>query len=145
MAPNVEITWWFSTAGPVTGWKEWPERRPLDGRAGQDFWIRVAAKNMGETRPWDAINNLVVPAALDIERVVGQGALLDGAENSEVGDPPDHRVRWFYNRTYWPRGLVWMQRYHLRFPAGRDADVVLLYDLNDGVEETTSKRVIALA
>lgn len=138
-----KVNWWWSQAGPGTKYQPWDEGQDLDLSPGSAVWVRVAAKNDGETT--DGHANFVVPVQVEVARYDQDTRVYtsprEGAENETAGFPPDHEVRFFSVERNWLAEQVWMGIYLVVVPENVAGTVTLLYDL--GVVESARRLTVA--
>jgi hypothetical protein len=142
----VQIAWWWSQSGPTGGYQPWGDE-PLKLSAGSAVWVRVAATTDPDAAAVDGHANFVVPVGVEALsfglRSGDYEHALVGAENENVGQPPDHQVRFFSAERRLTPSFTWVAIYLVVIPIGVDGEVPLLYEVvADGQEQ--SKRLVSV-
>lgn len=118
--PEAKIDWWWSREEPKSGYQSWGPGDPLEVTPGETLWVRVAVTNVGEASSRVTVLNMLAPAVVEIAKWdTASGEYEDprqGAENEQIGMPPERSVKYFFLERHWPVGLTWVQIYRVTVP-----------------------------
>ena len=112
--PEAQISWGRGSVGFSGPFESWEPGDPVEISEGDKLFVRIIITNVGDASGINALVNIVVPEALELECVSNDldmeslRSIQSGVRDPFAGEPPDYIVRAAALERLWSVSVSWI-------------------------------------